>query len=166
MPCTWWPLDEQVMENDMRTEASAGGVIVRSKRRSWQVLLMRDRKGNWTFPKGLIEGGEDASRTALREIQEELGLSQLRLLEKLNTIQYYYQREGLINKTVYYFLFLNESDKRLRVQKEEGITEARWLSFAVALRTIGYPKTNRLLLLEAQKFLSTTDYGGYKSSGC
>ncbi len=35
----------------MKKEISAGGVIVRKKARGWEVLLIKDMKSNWTFPK-------------------------------------------------------------------------------------------------------------------
>ncbi len=37
-------------------------------------LITSIRKGNWGFPKGIIDPGESAEETALKEAQEEAGL--------------------------------------------------------------------------------------------
>lgn len=130
----------------MKTENSAGGVIMRKFRRSWQVLLIRDMKNVWTFPKGKIESGETPRRAAVREILEEVGLSDLSYRKKLQSIHYTYKRNGLIQKTVEYFLFEYTGKTKPICLKEEGISEARWVSVANAKRLAGYPETNALLL--------------------
>ena len=49
----------------------AGGVVFN---RDGDVLLIRHRKGEWVFPKGHIERGEDRVETAVREVAEEAGV--------------------------------------------------------------------------------------------
>jgi bis(5'-nucleosidyl)-tetraphosphatase len=55
---------------------SAGVVVVRRFDGQWRYLVLRAYR-NWDFPKGLIEPGEDALQTAMRETEEETGLSDL-----------------------------------------------------------------------------------------
>lgn len=54
---------------------SAGGVVI-DERGQVALVRQRDRKGRWrwTLPKGRMEPGETAERTALREVYEETGL--------------------------------------------------------------------------------------------
>lgn len=137
----------------MNTKISAGGVVVGKTGRSWTVLLLKDMNGNWTFPKGLIEKGEEPVAAAQREVEEEVGIKNLRLLREFPPIQYMYYREGLIKKTVHYFLFESTGKSVLKPQKEEGIRGAKWFRFPEALKVVGYAKTNRPLLEAAQKFL-------------
>ncbi len=137
----------------MKTEISAGGIIVRKKSAGWQVLLMRDMNESWTFPKGVIEKNEKPQDAAKREILEEVGLGNVKLLKKLSPILYMYKRNGLISKTVYYFLFKHSGYGMPKAQREEGISEATWVSFPKAERIIGYAKTNTNLLKEAHTFL-------------
>lgn len=40
-----------------------------------RVLLVRYRSGAWAFPKGHVEPGETLEQTAVREVQEETGVS-------------------------------------------------------------------------------------------
>ena len=89
----------------MKKEISAGGVIIKRSGKIVQVLLIKDMNGNWTFPKGVVEKGESHEDAAKREIFEETGLKNIILIQKLSPIHYAYQRNGLIHKTVHYFLF-------------------------------------------------------------
>ena len=61
----------------MNTEVSSGGIVVYKAHDGWYVLLMKDMKHNWTFPKGKIEHGENlqellAVRNHMR-LKEEVG---------------------------------------------------------------------------------------------
>lgn len=138
----------------MNKEVSAGGVIVHRTRNGLVVLIMKDLKGMWTFPKGKIEDGENLEKTATREIAEEVGLKRLKLIAPLKPTSYWYFRGSPIRKTVHYFLFVSASLQKPVVQTEEGITEARWVPFEDAAALVGYPKTNKPLLTEAASKLA------------
>lgn len=140
----------------MNRELSAGGVIVALYRGAWFVLLMKDMKGNWTFPKGKIEEGEGEIDAARREIAEEVGVTDLTLIAALSPVSYWYFRTLPIRKVVRYYLF--RSPKRVKpvVQKEEGITQARWVPLEQAAALVGYPSSNIPVLQEARQILSRT----------
>jgi 8-oxo-dGTP pyrophosphatase MutT (NUDIX family) len=141
----------------MKIEVSAGGVVYRKKGKHFKVLLLKDKNGQWTFPKGLIEKGENKSVTAQREIREEVGLSKTKLIDSLSSIGYWYRWQNqIIKKTVYYFLFISLGDEKIEAQQEEGITEVKWFSPEEALKIVGYRKTNIKILEQAigKAFLS------------
>lgn len=138
----------------MKSEISAGGVVVQKRRNGWYVLLMKDPNGSWTFPKGLVEKGEEVDQAAAREVSEEVGITQLTLISPLSDITYFYKRNGLIHKTVRYFLFEATGDETPRGQTSEGITDVQWCTWTRAEKIIGYPKTNRSLLAKAKKCLA------------
>ncbi len=55
----------------MPRELSAGAVVVRRMRGRWWLAAIRPQgkpEGVWALPKGLIDPGEDARATALREV--------------------------------------------------------------------------------------------------
>lgn len=134
----------------MKWEFSAGGVIYRKINNTVELLLIKDKNNNWTFPKGLIEKREDKIKTAQREIEEEVGLKNIKHESDLDAIEYFYRLEGeLIKKRVYYYLFLFTGKEKPVPQKEEGIREARWFKAEEALRIIGYRKTNEQILTKA-----------------
>jgi 8-oxo-dGTP pyrophosphatase MutT (NUDIX family) len=60
----------------MEQRLSAGVVVVRESADGARFLLLRAYR-NWDFPKGLVEPGEDPLAAALREAQEEAGLTDL-----------------------------------------------------------------------------------------
>jgi bis(5'-nucleosidyl)-tetraphosphatase len=55
---------------------SAGVVVVRETADGARFLLLRAYR-NWDFPKGLVEPGEDPLAAAVREAEEEAGLTDL-----------------------------------------------------------------------------------------
>jgi len=55
---------------------SCGAVILRDTPDGLRVLMLRVFR-HWDFPKGLMEAGETPQQTALREVREESGISEL-----------------------------------------------------------------------------------------
>ena len=138
----------------MKTEHSAGGIILRKYSNSWQLLLIKDMSGKWTFPKGKIEKGESHLEAAVREIKEEVGLFDLSMVERLSSISYTYKRKGIVKKTVDYFLFISTIGQRLTIQKEEGIQDAKWVKVTDALKAVGYPQTYLPLVQKVQSLIT------------
>jgi 8-oxo-dGTP pyrophosphatase MutT (NUDIX family) len=87
------------------------------------------REGVWALPKGLIDAGERAAETALREGFEETGV-QARLGSKLGDVRYVYTWEGeRVFKVVSFFLAHALSGRIgvLPPGMEREVAEARWL---------------------------------------
>ena len=104
----------------------------------------------WILPKGHVEIalGETQDQAAVRESQEELGLSNLVLKRQLGSTRYHFFTErGRITKTVHYYL-MESLDGELHAQAEEGLLEARWMPVREALRKITYA-TDRDIVLRA-----------------
>ena len=138
----------------MKNEVSAGAIICKQTRSSWEVLLIRDMKGILTFPKGFMEKGEDIKQTAIREAAEETGITDLMYQAELPDVSYFYTRNGQsIQKLVHYLLFLSENEHTLAPQVEEGITEILWMPIEKALEVIGYTKSNTPVLIAAHTYL-------------
>ncbi len=138
----------------MKSEISAGGLILRKAKNGWEILRIRDRSGVWTFPKGKIEEGETLEETAVREISEEVGLHTLRFLGTLTPLHYIYTRNGQVDKTVHYFVFEYIGTEEPIGQKEEGIQEPTWVLLQDAHLDIGYPDSNSPLLEETKRIVA------------
>lgn len=65
-------------------DRAAGGVVLRAQS---TVLVIRDRYGRWTFPKGHLEPGETDEQAALRETCEETGVTAA-ITHHLDTLTY------------------------------------------------------------------------------
>jgi ADP-ribose pyrophosphatase YjhB (NUDIX family) len=87
---------------------SAGGVVVRLENNRILIALAT-QKGHAQFvlPKGRVEAGESLEQAAVREIEEETGLHQLKLLMPLGVKERldYSKRNW---KKTHYFLFLTD----------------------------------------------------------
>src|SRR5688500_11276582 len=85
-------------------EFTAGGVVFRRVDGKIEILMIQDRVGRWTIPKGHVEEGEKLEETAIREVGEETGLLDVKIHELLDKIHFFYRKEGkLIFMTTYVF---------------------------------------------------------------
>jgi 8-oxo-dGTP pyrophosphatase MutT (NUDIX family) len=72
------------MSGVARTIEAAGGVVEQD---SLIAVVHRPRYDDWSLPKGKLDKNESAERAALREVQEETGLS-CQLIEELEPVSY------------------------------------------------------------------------------
>jgi 8-oxo-dGTP pyrophosphatase MutT (NUDIX family) len=128
----------------MRRELSAGGVVVRRMRGRWWVAVVRPRRDDakivWALPKGLIDAGERAPETALREVYEETGIH-ARLEQKLGDVRYVYTWAGeSVFKIVSFFLLRATGGRVGEVPPgmEIEVAEARWVPLADAPSLLSY----------------------------
>ena len=133
-------------------EPTAGGVIFRrGAKKEIEILLIQDAKNRWTIPKGHIEEGESAKDTAEREIREETGLQQMKVLNWLGKINFRYRRgSSLVLMTTEIFLVkgLGDTDK---LQAEDWMNGIKWFPAAEALNKIEYDDIGKLILLGLKK---------------
>ncbi|MCU0434457.1 MAG: NUDIX domain-containing protein [Bacteroidia bacterium] len=111
-------------ENSCTVIEAAGGRVTNAEGKT----LMIFRSGKWDLPKGKIDPGESASEAALREVEEECGISGLSIVKELITTWHTYMQgnEPVIKKT-YWFQMQCTDTRKLIPQAEEGITQAEWL---------------------------------------
>jgi len=103
---------------------SAAGGIVRKKNK----YLFIKRLGKWDIPKGKLEAGESSESGAIREIQEECGISEVKIERFIGTTYHTYtEKKTLILKKTDWYAFVYEGDETLVPQKEEGITKTKWI---------------------------------------
>ncbi|MDE5762763.1 MAG: NUDIX domain-containing protein [Bacteroidales bacterium] len=90
------------------------------------------RNAMWDLPKGKKEEGESTEENALREVQEETGLHDLKLLRFLeNTYHFVDLAKGnTVVKQTSWFEMQTDHKQTPVPQTEEGIREARWLTRA------------------------------------
>jgi 8-oxo-dGTP pyrophosphatase MutT (NUDIX family) len=139
-----------------REERSAGGVVYRFVDARPVFLLIRDSYRNWGFPKGHLERGELAEHAALREVQEETGLSSLTLRGEIDRIDWYFRFRGrLIHKYCHFFLIESATGETVP-QREEGITGCQWVTLDEGLSLVSYANA-REVLRQAARMLDARD---------
>ena len=139
----------------MKRETSCGLVVFRQRGAAREFLLIQhSTMKHWEFPKGWPEAGESEEATALRETQEEAGLTGLRIVPGFRErIQYVYRLEGeLVRKEVTYFLAEAPADADVRLSWEHSAFV--WLPFAEAKERATKENT-RELLEKAKVFLDS-----------
>jgi bis(5'-nucleosidyl)-tetraphosphatase len=89
----------------MVIEHVSAGIIPMHHDEESRYLLLKYPQGHWGFPKGHIEDDETLWETAVRELAEETGLSQVeRIGESPNVLEYWYQHNGKQHhKEVHFF---------------------------------------------------------------
>ena len=133
-----------------RRETSAGGVVYRLEETPDGgvrplFLLIRDSYHNWGFPKGHLERGEPPETAAMREVAEEAGVRDARMVGPIDTIDWYFRFRGrLIHKVCHFFLMEAETAETCP-QRTEGITECRWVPIEEAMQSISYANAREVL---------------------
>jgi 8-oxo-dGTP pyrophosphatase MutT (NUDIX family) len=136
------------------TATSAGGIVVRYRSgQPWLVVgsRRRERDGRtWTLPKGTPDPGESREQTAIREVEEETGLT-VRITAPLDSIEYWFVQSGRrIHKTVHYFLMEPVGGDLARHDHE--FDEVRWIPFDQAATMLTF-ETERALVARAAESL-------------
>ena len=156
----------------MAREFSAGGVVLNSHKAGWQVAVIEPRREPASdknsprrrkpvpvlaLPKGLVDQGEKAEETAVREVREETGV-EARLVAKLADIKYFYVRtwsdKQRVFKIVSFFLLLYRSGKIGEISEDMRIEVERalWLPLEEAAERLTY-KGEREVLRKALQYL-------------
>ncbi len=104
---------------------AAGGIVENEKGE----LLFIFRRGKWDLPKGKIEPGESPQIAAVREIEEETGVTGLQFNKKISETYHYYEGWGKeLLKISHWFHFYCQNNVITAPQIEEDIEEIRWFS--------------------------------------
>ena len=120
-----------------RPIVAAGGYVARSGNGEPDVLLIF-RRGVWDLPKGKRDAGETIEACALREVREEIGVGELRLVRDLGTTIHGYERKGEYHvKTTHWFL-MQTPETHFTPEAREGIEAVVWTPWREAARRLGY----------------------------
>ena len=95
----------------MNKVISAGGIVVRNNPNKQILLTIFTHIKGLGFPKGHVEAGEAFEQSAIREVTEETGLTELRIVKKLGVYsKIATERDGTpVTKDIH--MYLMETDK-------------------------------------------------------
>jgi len=117
------------------------------------------QKQVFALPKGIVDPGEKAAETAVREVREETGISGI-IVTKLTDIKYMYVRswgdQQRVFKIVSFYLLRYESGEigDIAPDMEIEVKQALWIPLAGAERKITY-RGERDVVKLAQKYLDS-----------
>ncbi|MHC5309364.1 NUDIX hydrolase [Myroides sp. LJL116] len=106
-------------------QKAGGGVVFNPK---GEVLFIK-RGGKWDLPKGGTEKNETMEQTAMREVEEETGVGNLKIVEKLPKTYHIFKRNGKYRlKITSWYKMTSDFQGELIAQSEEGIEQVKWKS--------------------------------------
>ena len=130
---------------------SAGGIVLNTH---GDVLVVKQRDGSWSLPKGKINPDEKPQDAAAREIAEESGIRELTFIKLLKS----YSRYGVKNtgmedkdrlRRLTFYLFTT-TEKQLR-PADSRILEARWVPQQNVKQLLTHPKDQNFLRMRCRK---------------
>ena len=157
----------------MVREISSGGVVLREISDTWHVALIEPQKESpatakgprkrvkaaLALPKGLVDPGETAPVTAIREVHEETGIV-AELIAKLADIKYVYVRTWAggerVFKIVSFYLLHYEAGEIDDIAPEMRIEVARahWVPLEDAPKLLAY-KGEKDVVRRALEYVKT-----------
>lgn len=102
---------------------AAGGVVTNE---AGKVLFIY-RKEKWDLPKGVCKKKESLEDCAIREVEEETGVQDLKIENFLRTTYHVFKRNGKLRlKEVHWYAMKTNFDGELVGEESEGIVKVRW----------------------------------------
>jgi 8-oxo-dGTP pyrophosphatase MutT (NUDIX family) len=124
---------------------SAGGVVYRRTPTGPEIVICgRESDGIWRLPKGTPEPGELLEHTALREVQEETGLTST-IEQRIGDVRYQFTAPDGVryDKRVEHFLMKPTGGSLSNHDGEFDIV--RWAGLGEALRLLRFPNERRIV---------------------
>ena len=119
----------------------AGGIVVRMERGQVRVLVVtaRKKRNRWVFPKGTVKRNEEPADAAVREVEEEAGVTG-DVIDRLGTVRYP-SRDGFVR--LEYFLIAYSGPHE---EESEEAREVVWCAVEDAIKLLTYASARRILL--------------------
>jgi 8-oxo-dGTP diphosphatase len=125
---------------------AAGGVVVREDGDGARIAVIhRPKYMDWSLPKGKLEPGEEWLEAALREVEEEIGMT-CEASDELPSISYR-DRKGRTKKVRYWLM----RPLKGRFKPHGEVDEVRWLSLEEASELLTYEHDKELVSIAIRR---------------
>jgi 8-oxo-dGTP pyrophosphatase MutT (NUDIX family) len=112
------------LKSKIKVNKAGGGLVYNKK---GEVLFIF-RNGKWDLPKGGVEKAEKMKATAMREVEEETGVGELKIVKKLQKTYHVFKRNGAYKlKVTHWFEMRSDFIGKPVGQADEGIEKAVWV---------------------------------------
>lgn len=129
---------------------AAGGVVYRNNAQGHIEIacIFREARGDWTFPKGKLDPGENFEQAAVREVLEEIGMHCH--IERFIGTTNYIHRKGKPKIVAYYLMAVNKGE----FEPNEEVDELVWLPLEEVRAHLSHERDQELfdLLLDSPEF--------------
>ncbi len=124
-------------------------------------MVVNQNGNSWSLPKGHIEPGEDEVAAAIREVYEEAGIKEVRVIKKLGQYERYriglseIEDKAILKSITIYLMTTNEVDLQ---PLDPHNPEARWVKPDEVESLLTNPKDKAFyagVLPEVKQFIAT-----------
>lgn len=127
----------------------AGGVVFHGD----NVFLLKNDKGEWVLPKGVVRGTSPQQEVAVARVQSETGVD-ARILEAVGETNYEFysvsRRTPVCNRIMWYTM--QADTDTFRIAFEQGFSDGGWYGVEDALDMITYTQDRSLLRLAYERY--------------
>ena len=142
---------EKFLRKKLPFVEAAGGLVYNDKRE----ILFIYRNDKWDLPKGHIESGEGAEAAAIREVEEETGVRNLKVTRFITKTYHVFKRNDKFKlKATYWYEMHTDFKGELKPQKNEGIKKAKWKNYEKSQKALQNSYEN-IKLLFPKEYLTT-----------
>ena len=129
---------------------AAGGLLTNAQGE----ILWIFRRGFWDLPKGKLDDGETIQSCAIREVEEETGIHNIKLHELLKFTNHIYfdkyLQEEVVKRTYWFHMTIADMQKGIP-QSAEDIEKIEWHSLATAKHCLEQTYPTILEVIEAYR---------------
>ncbi len=138
-------MDGENKKEKRRDSVISCGIIPFSKKKDGRFvfLLVHQTNGDWSFPKGHLEGNEECISCAKREYEEELGVSFDGYIFFQHSFSYSFFLPNSVEKKVILFPAYISFRETFLPQQDE-IKEVRWFSKEEVIKFLPYKEQKDL----------------------
>ncbi len=132
----------------------AGGVVFSDDK----VLLLKNKKGEWVFPKGVIRNGDLSHEVALKRVKEEAGIS-AQIVSTVGHTNYEFfsvtRHKPVCNKVAWFIM--KSSDEKVNISEKDKFSEGGFYHIKEALNLVTYSQDKSILNLSYRSFVEITE---------
>lgn len=127
----------------------AGGVVFFEDK----VFLLKNEKGEWVFPKGIIRNGELPAEVAVKRVMDEGGIIAEIVSTGGDTSYEFYSisRQRPVCNRITWFIMRTGSE-RFNILEKEKFTEGGFFNLEQAIQLVTYSQDKALLNLSYKKY--------------
>ncbi|MCR4435345.1 MAG: NUDIX hydrolase [Clostridiales bacterium] len=126
----------------------AGGLVFSGEK----VFLLKNEKGEWIFPKGVVRNGDLANEVALRRVKEEAGIS-ADIISPAGQTSYEFfsvtRQKPICNKITWYIM--KTHNEEFNINEQDKFLEGGFFSIEDAMNLVTYSQDKSLLNLTYKK---------------
>ena len=133
----------------MRHRDCAGGVVFFKDK----VFLIKNEKGEWILPKGVIRNNKLASDVAIERVKHEAGIM-AKILAPAGETRYEFfsvSRRAPVSNRIDWFI-MEADEEHFSIKKEEGFLDGGFFPIEEGLERITYSQDRSLVRLAFEKY--------------